>query len=424
MPMSTACLMTEQRNISVMWKTVSEDCNLACDYCYYSTCGGKPGRKIKRIESSILEKFIKEYMERSEGAASFAWQGGEPLLAGLDFFKEVVTLQSKHAPKNTIISNSLQTNGTLLNDQWAHFFKTYQFLIGVSLDGPKEIHDVRRVTSLGQGSFDRVMRGIDQLRKHQVDFNILTVVHKGNVTKAAELLSFFESEGFPFLQFIPCMDFRSQEINHPGVYEITPEEYGAFLCEAFDYWYNNGEPRTSIRFFDEMLNVYMNRDPGLCIHRAQCPQTIILEQNGDAFPCDFYIHPDWKIGNVATHSIEEILSNPLYDTFLKMKPTLPDPCKTCQWKKLCHGGCPRNRKWDADRSASEVDYFCSSYKQVYSYADKRMKQLGDKVRARLFQENVARYFKGKPPLRNDPCPCGSGKKFKQCCVDLESACLK
>ncbi|NWQ40755.1 anaerobic sulfatase maturase [Bacillus sp. EB106-08-02-XG196] len=422
--MSTACLMTEQRNISVMWKTVSEDCNLACDYCYYSTCGGKPGRKIKRIESSILEKFIKEYMERSEGAASFAWQGGEPLLAGLDFFKEVVTLQSKHAPKNTIISNSLQTNGTLLNDQWAHFFKTYQFLIGVSLDGPKEIHDVRRVTSLGQGSFDRVMRGIDQLRKHQVDFNILTVVHKGNVTKAAELLSFFESEGFPFLQFIPCMDFRSQEINHPGVYEITPEEYGAFLCEAFDYWYNNGEPRTSIRFFDEMLNVYMNRDPGLCIHRAQCPQTIILEQNGDAFPCDFYIHPDWKIGNVATHSIEEILSNPLYDTFLKMKPTLPDPCKTCQWKKLCHGGCPRNRKWDADRSASEVDYFCSSYKQVYSYADKRMKQLGDKVRARLFQENVARYFKGKPPLRNDPCPCGSGKKFKQCCVDLESACLK
>ncbi|KGM45769.1 radical SAM protein [Neobacillus niacini] len=407
-----------QRNISVMWKTVSEDCNLACDYCYYSTCGGKPGPKINRIDSGILEKFIKEYMEMSNGAATFAWQGGEPLLAGLDFFKEVVTLQAKHAPKHTMISNTLQTNGTLINDEWADFFKKYNFLIGVSLDGPKEIHDARRITSRGQGSFDRVMRGINHLRKQQVDFNVLTVVHKGNVAKAAELLNFYESEGFPFVQFIPCMDFRSQEVDFPGNYEITPEEYGEFLCKAFDYWYNNGEPRTSIRFFDEMLNVYVNRDPGLCIHRASCPQTIILEQNGDAFPCDFFIDSDWKIGNVATHSIEEILSHPLYEKFLKMKPTLPEPCKSCEWKKLCHGGCPRNRKWSDDLMTSEVDYFCASYKQVYGYADERMSKLGDKVRARLFQQNVERYFKGKLPQRNDHCPCGSGKKYKQCCVTL------
>lgn len=416
--MSGSCVTMEQRNISVMWKTVSEDCNLACDYCYYSTCGGKPGPKINRIDSVILEKFIKEYMERSNGAASFAWQGGEPLLAGLDFFKEVVTLQAKYAPKHTIISNSLQTNGTLINEEWASFFKKFNFLIGVSLDGPKEIHDARRVTSRGTGSFDRVMRGIHHLRQHQVDFNILTVVHKGNVNKAKELLAFYESEGFPFVQFIPCMDFRSQEVDFPGNYEITPKEYGAFLCEAFDYWHNDGKPRTSIRFFDDMLSVYVNRESGLCIHRVTCPQTIILEQNGDAFPCDFFIDQDWKIGNVATHSIEEILYHPLYDKFLKLKPTLPDPCKTCEWKKLCHGGCPRNRKWGEDLQTSKVDYFCSSYKQIYRYADDRMKQLGDRVRKQMFEQNVERYFKGKMPTRNDPCPCGSGKKYKQCCSEI------
>ncbi|WHX50114.1 anaerobic sulfatase maturase [Paenibacillus woosongensis] len=416
--MSGGCSAVEHRNISVMWKTVSEDCNLACDYCYYSTCGGKPGRKINRIDPVLLEKFMKEYMERSRGSATFAWQGGEPLLAGLGFFEEVVRLQAKHAPRNTMISNSLQTNGTLITEKWASFFKQYNFLVGVSLDGPKEIHDARRVDSRGLGSFDRVMKGIEHLRKHRVDFNILTVVHKGNVGKAAEMMRFFESEGFAFVQFIPCMDFRAQEINRPGVYDITPEEYGNFLCEAFDYWYNGGDPRTSIRFFDEMLNVYVHREPGLCIHRAACPQTIILEQNGDAFPCDFFINPDWKVGNVGADSIDEILAHPLYDKFLKMKPNLPESCKTCEWKKLCHGGCPRNREWSADLQSSGVDYFCSSYKQVYSYANERMKQLGDKVRARLFAQNVARYFKGKLPERNDPCPCGSGRKYKQCCADL------
>ncbi|MDU5951015.1 MAG: radical SAM protein, partial [Paenibacillus macerans] len=167
--MSGNCMTTRHSNIGVMWKTVSEDCNLACDYCYYSTCGGKPGPKINRIDSAILDKFIKDYMEHSQGAANFAWQGGEPLLAGLEFFEEVVYRQALHAPPHTIISNSLQTNATLINDRWASFFKTYNFLIGVSLDGPKEIHDARRVTSNGKGSFDRVMAGIEHLRKHQVD---------------------------------------------------------------------------------------------------------------------------------------------------------------------------------------------------------------------------------------------------------------
>lgn len=210
------CLTSNHGSIGVMWKTVSEACNLACDYCYYSRCGGKPG-KIDRIEYDVLEKFIKEYMAISNGVAKFAWQGGEPLLAGLEFFEKVVELQAKYAPPHTMISNSLQTNGTLLNDEIAQFLKKYNFLVGVSLDGPKEINDARRITGSGAGSFDRVMRGIELLRKHEVDFNILTVIHENNVNKAKELMEFYQREKFTFVQFIPCMDFRAQETDAKGI---------------------------------------------------------------------------------------------------------------------------------------------------------------------------------------------------------------
>lgn len=421
--MGGLCTGAGGRSLSVMWKTVSEDCNLACDYCYYSTCGGKPG-KINRIDSALLDTFMKDYMRHTDGVAAFAWQGGEPLLAGLDFFEEAVALQAKYAPPRTVISNALQTNGTLLTDKWAAFLKTYRFLVGVSLDGPKDIHDARRVDARGQGSYDRVMNGIGHLRRHGVDFNILTVIHKGNVNRAVELLAFYKREKFDHVQFIPCMDFRSQETNRPGVYEITPEEYGVFLSEAFDLWYNGGAPELSVRFFDNMLSVYMNEQAELCIHRSACPDMLVLEQNGDAFPCDFFIGEEWKLGNVGVHSLDDILASPVYDQFKALKPRLPEPCRSCQWKALCHGGCPRNRNWSDNRMTSEPDYFCASYQMIYAHADERMKSLAGGLRLRQFESNVRRYLKGKVPGRNDPCACGSGRKFKQCCLDdVQSASL-
>jgi uncharacterized protein len=400
-----------------MWKTVSEDCNLGCDYCYYSTCKGKPGPKINRIDSHILEKFIKEYMQMQWGTASFAWQGGEPLLAGLDFFREVVALQAKHAKPQMEIANALQTNGTLITRKWAEFFRTYNFLIGVSLDGPQEIHDVHRVDSQGKGSFERVMNGINHLRRENVDFNILTVLNKTNVTKAKELMTFFAEQNFYFLQFIPCMSYKSQHVDQPGVYEITPEEYGSFLCEAFDYWYNDGNPTMSIRFFDNMVNVYVHRDAELCLHRKTCPKTLILEQNGDAYPCDFYLSPEWKIGNIGTDSLRDIMNHPLYERFLQKKPDLPDKCRSCEWLELCHGGCPRNRGWNEETGQQQTDYFCRSYKQVYAYAHDRMKQLSDTLRERWFVFGMKQFYRGKMPNRNEPCACGSGRKFKNCCLE-------
>lgn len=404
--------------VTVMWKTVSEDCNLACDYCYYSTCKGKPGSNINRIDSSVLETFIRNYMKVSRGAAVFAWQGGEPLLAGHAFFEQVVRLQALHAPPHTIISNSLQTNGTLIDDRWASFFQAYRFLIGVSLDGPREIHDARRVNAAGKGSFDRVMAGIRHLRRHRVDFNILTVVHKGNVGKAKELMAFYRDNGFDYIQFIPCMDFRSQRVDQPGVYEITPREYGNFLCEVFDDWYRDGRPDLSIRFFDNMLSVYMNREAELCVHRAECPASLVLEPNGDAYPCDFFISDEWKIGNVGSDCLEDVLSHSNYERFRRMKPTLPDSCRTCEWLRLCYGGCPRNRLQGPEGGAVQAgpDFFCESYRQVYAYTHEQMERLGRQLRQELFTRNVRLYLNGKPPGRNEPCPCGSVKKYKACCA--------
>ena len=408
--MNECATATRPAPIGVMWKTVSEDCNLACDYCYYSRVGGKIGPKINRIDSEILEKFIREYMELSNGQASFAWQGGEPLLAGLDFFKEVVSLQAKYAPSNTNISNAIQTNGMLLNREWAHFFKTYNFLVGVSIDGPKEIQDSRRVTRSGNGSYDRVMKGIQTLRDTNVDFNILTVIHEGNVQRAAELMEFYHKEGFRYVQFIPCMDFRAQEVHKSPRYLITPEEYGQFLCDAFDVWYNDGNPTMSIRFFDNVLSVYLQQEAEICTHRSICPTTIVLEQNGDAYPCDFYIHDTYKIGNVGTSSLQDILGDLVYKNFLGKKPKLPQKCMSCEYLNLCHGGCPRNRTWSENDDFVDVDYFCKSYIQIYDYAHERMNTLAKKIRRQQFVSAGHQL-----PGRNEPCMCGSGKKYKKCC---------
>lgn len=417
--MSQGCLPNTQHSpIGVMWKTVSEDCNLACDYCYYSRVGGKLGHKVQTISSPVLDKFMKEYMQVTNGNAAFAWQGGEPLLAGLDFFKTVISVEAKYARPNTSISNALQTNATLINDDWAAFFKQYNFLIGVSLDGPLEIHDARRVTHSGVGSFNRVMRGINLLRKHDVDFNILTVLHEGNINKADELMDFYTAEGFEYIQFIPCMDFRAQETNKPPRYHITPKEYGDFLCRVFDIWYGDGNPNTSIRFFDNMLSVYLNQEAESCIHRRACPQTLILEQNGDAYPCDFYISDDYKLGNVGEDSIEDILGNYVYQRFLDKKPAIPDKCTRCEFLNLCHGGCPRNRTWNETDHSVDVDYFCESYLQIYKYADERMKQLSRRIRTEWLEQYLSTGH--KEPSRNEPCICGSGVKYKKCCGPLRT----
>lgn len=411
--MSTCQIINKTDNLSVMWKTVSEACNLACDYCYYSRCNGRPGQ-VNRIPDKVLDTFIKEYMAFSNGTASFTWQGGEPLLAGLDFFRKIISLQAHHAPANTIISNCIQTNGTLITSDWAHFFKQYNFLVGVSLDGPERINDKRRPTGSGTGSFQAVLKGIEHLRNAKVDFNILTVLHEDNITKPKELMAFYKANQFNHVQFLPGMAFQSQNVGQSGNYVITPEQYGQFLCDVFDIWYNDGYPEMSIRFFDNMLAVYLNEQPELCTHRKSCPKSLVLEHNGDAYPCDFFIHKNYKLGNVEKDNLTDILNNPLYEKFLSYKEDLPETCRSCEFLPLCHGGCPRNRNTGPDDPIIAKEYFCESYKQIYDYAHNRMETVAINIKRKWIRQHQieGRRF----PERNDPCFCGSVKKFKKCCL--------
>lgn len=363
-----------------MFKTVSESCNLACDYCYYSRVGGNP-RGVKAIDLTLLRQFFAEYMQTvAHGTASFAWQGGEPTLAGLAFFEAVVAYQADSALPGTTISNAIQTNALLLNDHWAQFFRTYAFLVGVSLDGPEALHDTRRIDRHGRGSFARVMRGLAYLQKHEVDFNVLTVVHQQNVKKARELFAFYKQEGLTWVQFIPCMSFQAQDVKAPGRYDISPEEYGQFLCEAFDYWYQDGHPTISVRMFDNLLSVKLGHEPELCVLSAACPPFLVVEQNGDVFPCDFLLDPEWRLGNLATDHIPDLFQSRAYGAFQRLKPRLADTCRQCQWLPQCHGGCPRTRGSNLGGLAAP-DYFCDAYKTFFQYADRRLSQLSRRIQS-------------------------------------------
>ncbi|MCC7484685.1 MAG: anaerobic sulfatase maturase [Burkholderiales bacterium] len=416
LPISAAPNAATGGMLGLMWKTVSSDCNLACDYCYYSAGSGPRSRKLHRIESALLEKVIREYMQASNGAVGFAWQGGEPLLAGLGFFEQVVALQIRHAPPNTRIGNAVQTNGTLITDRWARFFREYRFLVGVSVDGPREVHDARRVTRAGRGTFDLVMRGIGHLRRHDVDFNILTVLHQGNIGRADELMAFYAREGFHYVQFIPGMDFHARQSDVPARYLVTPEEYGDFLCRAFDIWFNDGAPRVSVRLFDDLLSVRAGREAGSCKHRPGCGRTLVLEQNGDVYPCDFYMGPERRLANLDTASLREIVEGSAYRDFLQLKTRLPRACRRCIHRDLCHGGCPRDRARDEAGGATGTDYFCAAHRRLFEYAGERLAWLARAMRTRwlIDHERAGR----KWPGRNDPCICGGGAKFKRCCAPL------
>jgi len=399
-----------------MFKTVSTDCNLDCDYCYYRQ--SLEGTRVRRrMEQPVLDAFMSQYMQyiADVRAANIAWQGGEPTLAGIDFFERVVELEAKHAPRGTTIANSLQTNATLLDDRWGELLREYNFLVGVSLDGPEDVHDSVRRDRGGHGSFRRVLAGIDVLRKHGVEFNILSVVGPHSVKRVPDVMSFFRSEGFTHVQFIPAMSFQSIDAATPATYMITPEEYGDFLIALFDEWYEHGFPTLSVRTFDAILQRYLGMHSDLCVYGEQCDSGIVVEYNGDVYPCDFYVHPDWRLGNVMDDPLASILAKPEHPAFSARKRTLPAQCQSCEWRPVCNGGCPRNR---TNAEGAPPEYFCESHQRFLRYADDRLRSLSERLARRIRTARATYAAPGrKPPERNEPCLCGSARKYKACCGD-------
>jgi len=365
---------------TLLIKPSGSDCNVDCEYCFYKCRAPEVGQGRQRMSLEVLEKLVKDYMQLRFALAGFAWQGGEPTLMGLDFYEKTVDLQKKYGISGQEVGNSLQTNAILLNDKWCRFLHDNKFLVGVSIDGPKEFHDHYRLDHSGSGTFDRVMRAIESCKEHQVEFNTLTLINAKNIAHPDEVFDFLVGLGVKFLQFIPCVEV-DPATGKIAVFSITPEQYGEFLCRLFDRWYEHGPRNVSIRDFDSILSYYLSGRNTICTFDRQCSQYIVIEHTGDAFCCDFFVEPKWRLGNIFETPIEKLAASSMKRAFARAKQNLCNKCIVCRHLTICRGGCMKDRApFDKDNFGRE-SYFCEAYKRFFDHATPRFMQLAARINA-------------------------------------------
>ncbi|MFC1564997.1 anaerobic sulfatase maturase [candidate division KSB1 bacterium] len=406
---------------SVLIKPAGPDCNMHCEYCFYL---GKADMfddsKMHRMSEKILEELVRQIMAQNVRDISFAWQGGEPTLMGLQFFRKAVEFQRKYGQGKTV-GNGLQTNGILLDENWAEFFREYSFLIGLSIDGPEYVHDKYRAMSGGKNSFDKVHDKVKMLLGKGVEVNALSVINNYSVQFPEEIYGFFKSEGLNYMQFIPCVEPDNNNPGKPAGFTVGPEDYGRFLCKIFDLWigdFRYGEPTTSIRFFDSVFYNYAGMVPPECTLLHVCGNYVVIEHNGDVYSCDFFVDPDWKLGNIMSGNIIAMLNSDLQNAFGRAKSFLPEDCRSCSWLRYCWGGCPKDRKLHKEKAG--LNYLCEAFKMFFEHSDPEFRKLAEQWQKKQVREDNsnnnsrAAVPEGKTG-RNKPCPCGSGKKYKNCC---------
>ncbi len=405
-------------------------CNLDCRYCFFLSKERLYPNSTFRMSDALLEAYTRQYIAAQRvPEVTFAWQGGEPTLMGLDFFRRAVELQKQYAKPGMTIHNALQTNATTLDDAWCEFFRANNFLLGVSLDGPRDLHDAYRVDKGGAPTFDRVMRGIELLKQHRVEFNILTTVHAANAPHPLDAYRFFRDEvGTQFIQFIPIVERDNatgfQEGDQVTARSVTGKQYGDFLIAVFDEWVRRDVGRVFVQIFDVALGVWSGEPAALCIFTETCGDALAMEHNGDLFACDHFVEPRFKLGNLGETPLIEIVASPQQRQFGRDKrDTLPWYCRECSVRFICNGGCPKDRILKTPDGEPGLNYLCAGFKTFFTHIDQPMQTM-----ARLLDEQrppadimlvlarqeveLERAF--KTAGRNDPCPCGSGKKFKQC----------
>jgi uncharacterized protein len=374
------------RPFHLMIKPRGPLCNLDCAYCYYLAKEKLyPGSDF-RMNDETLESLSRQYIESQPvPEVTFGWQGGEPLLMGLDFFKRAVDWQVRYRGQNMRVINALQTNGTLLDDDWCRFFRQHGFLIGLSLDGPKTLHDSFRRDRRGAPTFERVMRGLALLQKHRVDYNILSAVHTANVAYPLEVYRFFRDQvGAQFVQFIPIVrrDATSGQ-------SLTGEEYGRFLIAIFDEWVRCDIGRVFVQTFDTALGAWLGQHPGLCVHEPACGLGLALEHNGDLYACDHFVEPRHRLGNILETPLVDMVNSAQQRRFgLAKRDTLPSMCRQCAVRFACHGGCPKDRLLTAPNGEEGLNTLCAGYKAFFAHIDRPMKMMVEELRARRPPANV------------------------------------
>lgn len=343
-----------------MVKPVCGTCNIACDYCYYRQTGSIFGPGPHRMSLDTLRDLIRSFMQLPQEAASFSWQGGEPLLAGPDFFKRAVAYQRAYGRPGQQVSNMLQTNGMLLDDDWCRFLRRYAFLVGISIDGPAAVHNMHR-----SNSYDQVIRGLRLLQQHEVEHNVLVLVNPDNAKQARQVYQHLRELGVDFLQFIPCI-ITELERSKPSDRSVSPEAFGRFLCEIFDEWLAEGDERPYVRLFNNLLGVATGLPAELCIYQPRCGGCLLIEYNGDVFPCDFAVVPEWRVGNLCVSPLWRLMEHERMRRFGQLKPRLSDQCRQCQWLRFCNGACPLMR---FDRHADPLpSYTCAGLKLFFAHA--------------------------------------------------------
>jgi uncharacterized protein len=351
---------------SLLVKPVSAVCNLDCQYCFYLDREADPYKDLPRRQMSeeMLERLVDQYLFYSFPASVFAWQGGEPTLAGLGFFRRAVEFQKRFGRNGQSVSNAIQTNAILIDDEWCSLFREYSFLVGASLDGPEEVHDRYRWNKGRQGTWRKVMQGIEALGRNGVEFNILCVVSQANVAQARALYQWFRREGFEFIQYIPLAEFDKEGSALP--FTVTPQQYGRFLVDTFDSWWPERR-KVRVRFFDNILEALAGCVPGNCTMHPVCDSYVVVEHNGDVYPCDFFVEGAWKLGNIGSDSFPEIARR-LRRAQFAAKKTLPrEECSRCEFATICQRGCPKLRH--AQRGEfGDLDYFCQAYKMIFAHA--------------------------------------------------------
>ncbi len=361
------------KELQLLVKPVSSACNLSCVYCFYR---GVPRRIVKGgvMSRGTLEAMIGSFLGLGQETSVFSWQGGEPTLAGLDFYKEAVKLQARLGSAGQAVGNSIQTNGLLLDRAWAKFLARYRFLVGLSLDGPEAVHDRYRRNSSRGPSHAAVLAAARLLREWDIPFSILVAVHRHG--RAQEVYPWLREQGFDSLQFIPIVE-RGGAPGPMAEFSVEPGGYGEFLCEAFDRWWPD-RGRMIVRDFDSVARGLAGLDPGSCVLGSSCDSYLVVEADGQAYPCDFFVRREWRLGNVRESSLRGLSSSALALEFARGKGDLADACRACRWADLCRGGCQKDRERAGDRRGQS--YLCAGLKMFYEHAVPRLGQYVEESR--------------------------------------------
>lgn len=383
-----------------MVKPIGAQCNLRCDYCFYlDKTALYPQQRAAdfRMSDATLETLVRSLIEaRPEGqeTVQFAWQGGEPSLMGIAFFERAVALQRRLAPAGVSVQNTFQTNGVLIDESFARFFREHGFLVGVSIDGPQVLHDLHRLDTQGQGTFASVMRGIEILRRHRVDFNLLTVVNADNSQNPETVYRFLRSLGSPFLQFIPLVE--PDQAGGASARSVSGAAWGRFLNSVFHLWRKSDVGRVFVQHFDQRLGQALGHPATLCVHAETCGRGLALEHNGDLYSCDHFVTPAHRLGNVHDKALAMMVDSSAQTTFGEAKrETLPDECLRCDHLALCYGGCPKDRL--TDTPSGRLNWLCEGYKAFYAASEPYIEAMENSLRFGLPAAEYRRFLRSAGP---------------------------